>query len=453
MAFDTDKLPAPAAARPGLLRCSGCGREGEAAAEPVGSEIPRARRGLVRFVQARGRSAGTRSSAPVAGSRPGGSLALPVLVAALAFAFAGAVRAQEPPGIKWRNSYAAAREESEKKNVPLLIFVTRPACGPCARMKESTLHDARIVAALSDKVVPLMVDLSTHPELVGKLGVTLFPTTILARPNAEYETLVGYQEADVLHEKITRVLATLKPSEPASRDFENAQNWEKSGEYARAIAALRNVLDDAKAKPLQKNAEDLLRKIEMRAQERISQAKDLQAKDKLSDALDILSDVQRSFAGLRIAREAGEMADAIERAHKQLTAERRLKRVRDLTAQAEEFYKAKEYVLCLERCELINREFGDLPEARRAYALASEIRNNPQWMQAAAAVMSDRLGTMWLDLADYHMKAGEPRQAQEFLRRVVVVFPGSRFAESAQIRLNQLQAIMPAGSEIGATRP
>src|SRR5207302_7148612 len=102
---------------------------------------------------------------------------------------------------------------------------------------------------------------------------------------------------------------------------------------------------------------------------------------------------------------------------------------------------------------IINRDFGDLPEARKAYALAAEIKNNPQWMQAASDVMTDRLGGMWLDLADYHLKSGEPKRAEFYLRRVVAVFPASRLAESAQIRLGQLQATMPTGSEIGATRP
>ena len=66
--------------------------------------------------------------------------------------------------------------------------------------------------------------------------------------------------------------------------------------------------------------------------------------------------------------------------------------------------------------------------------------------------MSDFHGELLLDQADYCLKMGDPKTAEFLLRRVVVVFPASRLAESAQIRLNQLQAIMPPANEIGATR-
>jgi tetratricopeptide (TPR) repeat protein len=357
-------------------------------------------------------------------------------------------------GIKWRTNYASAREESEKKNLPLLIYVTRPLCIYCDKLEQSTYRDARILAACNDKVIPLKINAPDQPKLVESLAVTLFPTIILARPDAQYETLVGYQEADLLNDRITRVLATLKPNEAISRDLENALKWEAAGETARAISALRNILDANKGKPVQKNAQELLQKIERRADEKIGQARDLQVKGKLVEALEALTDVQHHFAGLKAANDAGDLAAAITQANRQLGVELRHKRLRDLTAQAEEFYKSKDYIPCLDRCEVINRDFGDLPEAAKAYALAREIKNNPQWMQAAAAVMTDRLGGMWLDMADYHLKCGEPKQAEYILRRVIAVFPASRVAESAQIRLNQLQPTMPAGNnEIGAIRP
>ncbi len=371
-----------------------------------------------------------------------------VLTCGLFALAAGAGMAQEPAGIKWRTSYAAAREESEKQNVPLLIYVSKPACFYCDKARDTTFRDPRILAAFNDKIVPLKVDLSDQPDLVSKLGVTSFPTFILARPDAQYETFVGYQDAEFLHEKITRVVALLKPKEVISRDFENAVKWEAGGEYARAISALRNVLDDNKSKPLQKNAQELLQKIEKRAEDRLAQAKDLQAKAKSVEALEALADVRHRFAGLKIANDAGDLAAAITQANRQLGAELRLKRLRELTAQAEEFYKSKDYIPCLDRCEVINRDFGDLPEAMKAYALAREIKNNPQWMRSAADVMADRLGTIWLDLADSCLKGGQPKEAEYYLRRVVGVFPATRMAESAQIRLNQLQAIMPTGNEI-----
>lgn len=359
----------------------------------------------------------------------------------------------QPANIKWRTNYSAAREESEKKQMPLVIYFTRPACVYCDKLESTTYRDPRILAALGDKVIPLKLNGLEHSSLAEKLGVNLYPTLIIARPDAQYETLVGYQEAEVLNDKITRVLLSVKPNETIVKDFENAKQWEAAGEYARAVLALRTVLDDNRARPVHKAAEELLQKIEKRAEDRMALAKDLQAKGKLAEALEALSEVQTQFAGLKTANDAVELSTKIASSNTQLRAELRAKRLRDLTTQAEAFYKSKDYIPCLDRCELINREFGDLPEARRAFAIASEIKNNPEWLQGAADVMTDRLGGIWLALADNHLKRGEPKRAEFYLQRVVVVFPGSRLAESAQIRLSQIRASTPTSNEIGASRP
>jgi TolA-binding protein len=46
---------------------------------------------------------------------------------------------------------------------------------------------------------------------------------------------------------------------------------------------------------------------------------------------------------------------------------------------------------------------------------------------------------MYLLLAESWLKRGQPQQAKHWLERVIRAFPGTRQAESAQIRLEQLQ--------------
>ena len=79
--------------------------------------------------------------------------------------------------------------------------------------------------------------------------------------------------------------------------------------------------------------------------------------------------------------------------------------------------------------------------------LVAEIRNNPEWLQNAADTMSDRLGALYLALADALLKKAQPQQAEVYLLRVIQAFPGSRLAESAQIRLTQLQSTSPVRTE------
>jgi len=127
--------------------------------------------------------------------------------------------------------------------------------------------------------------------------------------------------------------------------------------------------------------------------------------------------------------------------------------VRELLAQAQDFYKSKDYIPCLDRCEIILANYGDLPEGQQAFALASEIKNNPEWLQAAADVMTDRLGGMYLALADSYLKRGDTQKSQFYLQRVIQAFPGSRMAESAQLRLTQMRPPMPANKGLDSARP
>ena len=349
--------------------------------------------------------------------------------------------------------YSSARKESETKNVPLLIYFTRPACVYCDKMEANTYRDPRIIHTLNEKLVILKINGQEQPQWAAKLNVSAYPTLILARPDGEYETMVGYQDADLLHEKIHRALATIAPSESMKRDYENALKWEAVGKFDRAIAMLKNITEDGQARPIQKNARELLAKLETRAEENLSKAKDLQDKGKNAEALETLTETMRQFPGSKASNDASDMIAKLVHANGQLRTDQRTKRAATLLTQAEGFYKTKDFIPCLDRCEILLADFGDLPEGQKAFKLVSEIKNNREWLQNAADVMTDRLGGLYLVLADSYLKSGETRKAQDYLRRVVTAFPGSGLAESAQLRLNQLQATMPTPPTVQNARP
>ena len=376
------------------------------------------------------------------------------LACCLLAVFASGTAAQETPGVKWRSDYNAARKESEAKNLPVLIDFVRPACLPCERMEQTTFRDPRIVAALNEKFIPLRINGLEEPALAGRLQISLYPTVVLAGPDGRItQTLVGFQEADALNEHLVRLISSLTPNETAKRDYANAVKWEANGEYARAISALRSIIEDGKGAALQKDAQELLGRIEKRAEERLVAAKDLHEKGQHTEALEALTDLLRHYPGLGVTKNAAEQIARIAQANDGAKVTQRAKRVRELLTQAQDFYKSKDYIPCLDRCELILANYGDLPEGQQAFALASEIKNNPEWLQAAADVMTDRLGGIYLALADAHLKRGDAQKAQFHLQRVVLAFPGSRLAESAQLRLNQLRGITPSGKTIESARP
>jgi outer membrane protein assembly factor BamD (BamD/ComL family) len=286
------------------------------------------------------------------------------------------------------------------------------------------------------------------------LKINAFPTIVLAEPHGLMKgMLVGYQEADSLHDNLQSLLSSLAPSDATKRDFENAQKWESAGDYPRAIATLRTILDDPKSNPVQKNARELLQKIEKRAEAHLAAAKSLSDKGQGAEAFESLNDLVRQYPGSQASKSASDLMDKMIKANAQLKTEQRAKRATELLTQARDFYQSKDYIPCLDRCEILLANYGDLPEGRQAFALAAEIKNNPQWLQAAADVMSDRLGGVYLALADTYLKRGEMQKAEFYLKRVLQAFPGTRLAESAQIRLTQLQGTMPGRSEPQSAGP
>src|ERR1019366_5753038 len=182
-------------------------------------------------------------------------------------------------------------------------------------------------------------------------------------------------------------------------------------------------------------------------------AKEFQDKGKNPEALEVLTETMRQFPGLKASADASEMVAKLVQANSQLRVDQRNKRAQELLTQAQDFYKSNDFIPCLDRCEILLSQFGDLPEGRKGFALASEIKNNREWMQNAGDVRTGRLGGMCVVLADSYLKAGEVRRAQDQLRRVIQMFPGSRLAESAQIRLTQLQATVPPSAAVQNARP
>ena len=71
--------------------------------------------------------------------------------------------------------------------------------------------------------------------------------------------------------------------------------------------------------------------------------------------------------------------------------------------------------------------------------LLAEIKNNPEWMKQACDTLSDRLGTLYISLAESWLKKGQPHQAELYLEKVVQAFPGTPQAETAVNRLSQIR--------------
>jgi thioredoxin-related protein len=363
-----------------------------------------------------------------------------VLIFFWVFAVTSLVRAQDAE-VNWRHDYNAARAEAKAKGLPLVLDFGTKNCFFCQKMDSSTFRDPRIVKLLNESFVPLKIDAQEEAvlEVVSKLGITAYPTFVFAGPDwTILDKFEGFKEADVFHESLQRVLAALTAPDWMTRDLASASKAVAAEQYPAAIAALRRIIEDGGSRPIQNKARAKLAELEQRARERLAKAQQAQEKGKVSEAMRILNLAMTDFPGLNASREAADLLAKLEQTP-QVQQEQRAKRARELLAQATECHRTREYTLCVDRCAQLMRNFGDLPEGQQGAQLFAEIKNDPEWLQNACDTFGDQLAEMYLAMAESQLKRGQPQQAKTFLERTIRAFPGTHQAESAQIRLEQLQ--------------
>jgi len=350
------------------------------------------------------------------------------------------VRAQTAE-VKWRSDYDSARKEAKTKGLPMVLDFGTKNCFFCQKMDATTFRDARVVNLINQQFIPLKIDAQEETVLVivQKLGINAYPTFVFAAPDGNIlDKFEGFKEPDAFHEALQRTLASLTPPEWMNRDYENAAKWAAKEEFAPAITALRRIVEDGGSRPVQTKAQKLLDGLEQRVQARLTQARQLQEKGQLNEAMQSLTVALRDFPGLNATKEAADLLDKLTQ-NPQVRQEQRSRRARELLTQAREYHRNKEYTLCVDRCSMLMRSFGDLTEGQQGAQLFTDIKNDPEWLQQACDAFGDRLSEMYLALAESHLKRGQPQQAKHFLERTIRAFPGTPQAESAQIRLEQLQ--------------
>ena len=178
------------------------------------------------------------------------------------------------------------------------------------------------------------------------------------------------------------------------RDYQEAAKAIAISDYARAIVLLKGIcLEDGKNRPVQVKAKQLFNDLEQQAAGRLARARQLQDKGQATEAIEIATDLLRIYPGTQAAVDASKFLNVLA-AKPDIRDQQRGKRARDLLAQAKEDYRTQQYLCCLDRCELLAASYADLPEGLEAIQLASEIKNNPEWMQQACDSLSDRLGLL-----------------------------------------------------------
>lgn len=84
------------------------------------------------------------------------------------------------------DGWIAATEQQR----PLLLFVTKPRCSYCDKLKAETLSDARVVDRIDANYVAVHVASKDAPKLVQHFQIKAYPTTLVVSPDAQLLTSI-----------------------------------------------------------------------------------------------------------------------------------------------------------------------------------------------------------------------------------------------------------------------
>jgi thioredoxin-like negative regulator of GroEL len=361
---------------------------------------------------------------------------LPTLAAVCcALAAVPAARAQD---VAWRYDYNRARQEAADKSLPIMLDFGTETCFWCKQLDTRTFTDPEVRALLNERFIPLKVDANRHADLAEKLNIRNYPTLVFASSDGR---ILGYQEGFVeapkLKEHLTRTLVAVTTPEWMTRDMQEATRARTTGDFAKAVSLLKNIVEDGRERPVQVRARQMLSEIEDQAAGRLAEARTMVDRGQTRQGVDMLTSLTKQYPGTPAAREATVLSQTLTARNE--GGDERARRARELLARAREDYKAQLFLCCLDRCEVLIGTYSELPEAAEASQMVQEIKSNPEWTKQAADQGADRLCLLYLTLADTWLKKGQPQQATFYLDRVIHMFPHTRHAEIAQIRLSQIQ--------------
>jgi thioredoxin-related protein len=340
--------------------------------------------------------------------------------------------------VDWRNDYDVARKDATERGKLLLLDFGTEDCVHCRRMHQTTFRDPAIMKLINERFIALKIDAHREPRLAQSLRIQAYPTMVLASDDGKILAWIeGYIEVNRLTEQLNRASALLTPDWMV-RDHQEATRSISQGDYARAITLLKNIASDGKTRSVQTKAREQLQEIEMQAAGRLARARQMDEKGQTLEAIDLLTELSRKYAGAESAVEGGKLLATLNDKTK-ATERTRGRRAQELLASARDDFKNERFLACLDQCEVLAAAYADLAEGKEGERIAAEIKSNPDRMAKVCDSMNDRLAAMYVTQAEAWLKKGNYEQASVCLEKVLRISPTGAMASLAQARLAQIQ--------------
>lgn len=124
----------------------------------------------------------------------------PVLFLLLAWAPLAPARGE---GMAWLTDPEVAWQRAVEQGQPLLVFITRPSCKHCSRMRSVTFANPGVAADIAGGFVPLAIDQRAEPGLVRELNVTAFPTMLIISESGLLGRMTGFVPPQQMRQRLS----------------------------------------------------------------------------------------------------------------------------------------------------------------------------------------------------------------------------------------------------------
>ena len=110
--------------------------------------------------------------------------------------------------VEWEKDFSAAIERAQSEGKPVLVNFYADWCVWCKRLESTTLRDAKVAALLSDRVVPVNLNVEGDGrELSNRYRVDGLPTVLVLDANGrEIGRIPGYMPPTGFLEQVERIL-------------------------------------------------------------------------------------------------------------------------------------------------------------------------------------------------------------------------------------------------------
>ncbi len=136
-----------------------------------------------------------------------------VIAAAMVLGVGEGTLAAESESIAWSSSVEAAWRAAGSLDRPMIVFVTRAGCLPCARMKTATFVDRQVARLINERFVAVVVDGAQPTPLLNELRVHAVPATFVISSEAKIlDRIEGFLPPQALAARLATF--TPKPQSP-----------------------------------------------------------------------------------------------------------------------------------------------------------------------------------------------------------------------------------------------